>query len=77
MSNKLEELSIKEFYGSRNIEVSIQDNTLILVGENGSGKITFLRILFYLLSDRWISLAQFKFESLSVTISGKRFSVVL
>jgi len=75
MPNNLERFSIRGLYGSRNIEADIQDNTLILVGENGSGKTTFLRILFYLLSGRWLSLVQFQFESLSVTISGQEFSI--
>lgn len=37
-------------YGLRNelsISALIKDNTLVLVGENGSGKTTFLRMMFY------------------------------
>ncbi|RWX48860.1 AAA domain-containing protein, putative AbiEii toxin, Type IV TA system, partial [Candidatus Electrothrix marina] len=75
MRRNLEKFEICGLHGTQKVEATIQDNTLILVGENGSGKTTFLRILFYLLSGRWFSLAQFKFTSLSVTISGEPYFI--
>jgi len=66
----LERIVIVGLHGNRNIEVVFQDNTLILVGENGSGKTTFLRILFHVLSGRWLSLLQYTFKTITVTISG-------
>lgn len=53
----------------------IDSNTLILVGENGSGKTTFLRILFNFLSGRWGRLAQFDFQSVTATIDGQRHAI--
>ncbi len=61
--------------GATNIDVKIENNTLIMVGENGSGKTTFLRILFYFLSGRWASLAQFEFKSLSATIGDEEYTI--
>lgn len=58
-----------------NLSVKFSDNTLILVGENGSGKTTFLRILFYFLSGRWSNLAQFDFTSIIATINGEEYRV--
>ena len=66
---------IEGLRGIRDIDVRIDNNTLILVGENGSGKTTFLRILFYFLSGRWLSLAQFDFTKLTATINGHAYSV--
>ncbi len=66
----LQRIQIRGLYGNRNIDADLSNNTLIIVGENGSGKTTFLRIVFYLLSGRWVSLLQFKFESLIITING-------
>lgn len=57
------------------IDVPIKDNTLILVGENGSGKTTFLRMLFYFSSGRWSSLRQFAFTSILATIDGVDFRI--
>ena len=61
--------------GETCIDVKISDNTLIMVGENGSGKTTFLRILFYFISGRWRSLAQFDFKSVAATIDGNRYEI--
>ncbi len=57
------------------IDVHISENTLILVGENGSGKTTFLRMLFYFTSGRWSSLAQFVFNTVTATIDGVEYKV--
>jgi energy-coupling factor transporter ATP-binding protein EcfA2 len=48
---------------------------LILVGENGSGKTTFLRILFHVLSGRWLALVQYRFDSIEITISGESYKI--
>jgi predicted ATP-dependent endonuclease of OLD family len=72
---KLERVTINGLHGNKNIDAKFQDNTLILVGENGSGKTTFLRILFYVLSGRWMSLVQYDFKSIIIVISGKRYEI--
>ena len=75
MNNLLESFKIIGLHGHKKLNVQIKDNTLILVGENGSGKTTFLRILFHFLSGRWQSLAQFKFEQIVATIGGKEYKI--
>jgi energy-coupling factor transporter ATP-binding protein EcfA2 len=75
MSNALERFQIIRLHGNKNIDVKIDENTLILVGENGSGKTTFLRILFHFLSGHWLSLAQFRFDSIVATIDGKEYRI--
>ncbi len=52
---KITKFEIKKLHGYRDLEVQIQDNTLIIVGENGSGKTTVLHLFYYLLSGQWIS----------------------
>lgn len=70
MNNSLERFQIAGLHGNKNIDVKIKENTLILVGENGSGKTTFLRILFNFLSGRWLSLVQFQFDYIVATVDG-------
>lgn len=71
----LERVTIKGLHGKKSIDAVIDDDTLILVGENGSGKTTFLRLLFHVLSGRWLSLAQYRFETISITISGTTYEI--
>ncbi len=66
---------IKGLHGYKDFDFTIKNNTLILVGENGSGKTTVLRILYYLLSDRWTQLLMYKFESISVKIDDQVYII--
>lgn len=64
---------IKKLHGYNNFKINLTDSTLIIVGENGAGKTTVLRLLYYFLSGQWSSLAKFKFEELAVTINNERY----
>jgi predicted ATP-binding protein involved in virulence len=76
MNAKLERIQIKGLYGTqKSIDARIRDNILIIVGENGSAKTTFLRILFNLLAGRWRELSSFRFESAILTIDGKELKI--
>ncbi|WP_075633326.1 AAA family ATPase [Rhizobium rhizosphaerae] len=60
-----------------NVDLIIENNTLILVGENGTGKTTILRIMFYFLSGRFIELSKFRFEEIKAYFGTKEVSVKL
>lgn len=75
MNGKIERFQIKELHGYINFDLKIKDNTLILVGENGSGKTTVLRLLYYLLSGQWNSIVQYKFQELCITINNNEFKL--
>lgn len=75
MVNNLERITVSGLHGNKTVDVKVNDNILILVGENGSGKTTFLRILFYFLSGRWMSLIQFRFDKIVATIDGEDYAV--
>lgn len=62
---------INKLHGYKNFDLQFEDNTLILVGENGAGKTTVLRLLYYLLSGQWSTIAQFEFERLIIDINNK------
>jgi len=67
MITSLERFRIVGLHGNKTVDIKIRDNTLILVGENGSGKTTILRILFHFLSGSWQSLLQSRFDEHKVT----------
>lgn len=75
MDSTLERFRIIGLHGRKTVDVAISENTLVLVGENGSGKTTFLRILFHFLSGRWLPLIQFRFDSIVATIGGTEYKV--
>lgn len=75
MQSALERIRISGLHGTKTIDVAVQENTLVLVGENGSGKTTFLRILFHVLSGRWLALVQYRFESIEIRISGHEYKI--
>jgi hypothetical protein len=76
MSCLLKRVQVKNLYGSQKcIDAQINNNTLILVGENGSGKTTFLRILYNILAGRWRSLSLFNFSSAILTFDDEDIEI--
>lgn len=75
MAGTIERLQISELHGYRNYDITISDNTMILVGENGAGKTTVLRILYYILSSQWTMLIHYKFKNIVVTINKKDHTI--
>ena len=77
MSGNLQRIQIIGLHNTdKYIDAHINDNTLILVGENGSGKTTFLRILFNLLAGRWRSLSLFSFKSVILTLDDEQIEII-
>jgi predicted ATP-binding protein involved in virulence len=75
MSGALNRFCVTGLHGKKNIDATVRDNTLILVGENGSGKTTFLRILFHFLSGRWFALRQFKFKEVTAKVGNETITL--
>ena len=73
--NEIKSFKITKLHGFKNYNLKFKDNTLILVGENGAGKTTILRMLYYLISGQWTSLAKFRFNTVSLKVNNKTFSI--
>jgi predicted ATPase len=70
MAELLTRFRIEDLHGRRTINVPIEDNRLILVGENGTGKSTVANLLYYLLTQQWRRFKDYKFAAIEVTVSG-------
>ncbi|MBF0337440.1 MAG: AAA family ATPase [Nitrospirae bacterium] len=70
MRGNIERFQIIGLHGYKNLDIRIEDNTIILVGENGTGKTTVLRLLCYFLAGRWDLLSPYEFARLVVTVDG-------
>ncbi len=67
----LKEFWIIGLWGERNYHLFINDGKLIMVGENGCGKSTVLRIMYYTLSQKWGQLAYEDFERIKIVIENE------
>lgn len=66
---------ITALFGRYNVQLNFQDNSLVLVGENGTGKSTILSILYYFLTRQWSRLADMPFKAICATIDGEPLRV--
>jgi len=66
MGSLVKKIDIIGLYNSRDFSVVFEDNTLILVGENGSLKTTISRIIYAVLSCNWDLLNRYPFEKIVV-----------
>ncbi|MGA2885840.1 MAG: AAA family ATPase [Halobacteriota archaeon] len=55
------------------IDVEISDNTIVIVGENGTGKSTLISLIYYALTAQWSRLAGISFKDCTLTIDDKLY----
>lgn len=67
----LKEFWIMGLWGERNYQLSISEGKLIMVGENGCGKSTVLRIVYYTLAKKWGQLVKEDFERIKIVIDDE------
>jgi ABC-type lipoprotein export system ATPase subunit len=70
MAASLSRFRIEGLHGRRTITVPFEDNRIILVGENGTGKSTVASIIYYFLTQQWRRIKDYKFDSLEAIING-------
>lgn len=68
---KLTKFAIYGLWGERNYKLEFNEEKLIVVGENGTGKTTVMRILFYCLACRWGNLVDENFRRIEITFDGE------
>src|SRR5258708_16337616 len=68
MSSGLSRFRIVGLHGRQTMDVRIQDNKLVLVGENGTGKSTFATLTYYFLTTQCARLAAYRFAAVEAVI---------
>jgi len=75
MTIQLTRIQVHRLHGHRSYDIPIEDNKLIVVGENGTGKSTIITMLYLFLTKQWIQLLNHDFQSISITINGENLSL--
>lgn len=67
MPTALTQFQIEGLHGrNRMIDIPIRDNRLVLVGENGTGKSTVANLLYYILTQQWHRIMDYRFAAILV-----------
>ncbi|MDD6581089.1 MAG: AAA family ATPase [Bacteroidales bacterium] len=72
---ELKGFKINKLHETLNFELKFKNNTLILLGENGSCKTTIIKMLYYTLSLQWGKLSQYNFESIEINVDKSIFKI--
>jgi ABC-type cobalamin/Fe3+-siderophores transport system ATPase subunit len=75
MTNQIQRFKVVKLFGEKTYDITFKDNKLILIAENGMGKSTVLRILYYYLAQQWENLSKNDFERLEITIDDETYSL--
>lgn len=70
--SQLSRFKIEGLHNARTIDLRIKNNTLILVGENGTGKSTVVNLIYFFLTAQWNRTLETLFKSVSAEIDGKQ-----
>lgn len=71
----IKSIFIKSLWGDKDISIRIRNNILIIVGENGTGKSTILRIIYEFLSCKWSDLSIENFDLIIVEFENQTVSI--
>lgn len=69
MDSPIKQFVIKGLFGYKDIEITFNNNVMIVIGENGFGKTSILNALTYTLKGHWKKLLNIKFDSIKITFT--------
>ncbi|MFK8264969.1 AAA family ATPase [Capnocytophaga cynodegmi] len=73
---KLKEFRIEKLFGYKNVNLKFENDILILMGENGTGKTSILNALYFTLTKKWNKLSKVNFETISIKFENRSFGSV-
>lgn len=68
----IDSINISELY-NKNYKINIKNNKIIIVADNGTGKTTLLRLLYFFLTKQWSKLILYDFKKMTAVIDGKTY----
>lgn len=72
--NSLQEFKITKLFGYKNVHLKFENDTLILMGENGIGKTSILNALYFTLTRKWEKLLKINFRTIYLKVDNREFS---
>lgn len=75
MSGTLTRFRIEALHNRHTIDVQIEDNKLILVGENGTGKSTVANFIYFFLTRQWHRMLNYEFKAVVADIDSVTIEV--
>lgn len=75
MDSFLSRFRIESLHNLRNIDVTISDNKLVLVGENGTGKSTVVNLITFFLTRQWHKMLNYEFKRIEATLGGQEIVI--
>ena len=73
MQGELSRFTVEGLHNVRTIDIPIEDNKLILVGENGTGKSTVANIIYFFLTAQWSRMLENTFKSVSAVLNNEKY----
>lgn len=71
MLGKLSGLHIEGLQTVRTINIQIVDNELVFAGENGVRRRTVMQFVYFFLTNQWVNLLNYDFDTVSVVVDSK------
>ena len=76
MKAELTQFRVEGLHGrKRIIDLRLENNRAILIGENGTGKSTIVNLIYYLLTRQWRRLKDYQFVLLEAAVSGQTIRI--
>ena len=72
MDSPIKQFAIKGLFGYKDIEITFNNNVMIVIGENGFGKTSILNALTYTLKGYWKKLLKIKFDSIKIIFTHQK-----
>lgn len=67
----ISKFSIVKLFGCQDVELKIDNNELILIGENGSGKTTVMNMFYHMLKGDFKKLEKYEFDRIELEFTNK------